>query len=95
MRPIIQPVNQDDVNKPKIVVNENGLAVLKKVVLEAEAYLSYQRMQNKAPELPSKFVSGQIDKVSLELVLVHPEVDPADPAQQQGVVCGDDGGDRS
>lgn len=84
MRPVIQLVDQGP-NRPKIVLNENGLAVLKKVVLEAETHFSYLRHQGKVVELPKRFDSGPVDKFHLELVVVYPEVDPADPAQYEQV----------
>jgi hypothetical protein len=80
MRPKIQLVDTNP-DLPKLIVNENGLAVLKRVVQEAEAYLSYVRHQGILPVLPRKFMSGKIDRFNLELVVIQPEVDPADPAQ--------------
>lgn len=85
MKPVIQLVEQDDQNRPKLRVNEHGLSVLKKVVLEAEASLSYQRQQGNEANLPSRHVSGKIDRFFFELVVIRPEIDPADPAQHEKV----------
>ena len=83
MKPVIQLVEQDDSNRPKLRVNEHGLSVLKKVILEAEAALSYQRQQDNEVRLPSRHVSGKIDRFFFELVVIRPEVDPTDIAQHE------------
>jgi hypothetical protein len=45
----------------------------------------------KSLALPARFTSGPIDKFNLEVVLISPEVDPADPAEAERVEPLEDG----
>jgi hypothetical protein len=80
MRPIIQTVGEDPKNL-RIRANENGLKVLKALVAEAEASLSYERTMKRENTFPKKF-AARLDDFSAILVVIAPEVDPSDPTQQ-------------
>ena len=82
MRPLVQVISGDP-EKPVFNVNEAGLQVLKRCVLEAEMHMTYRRQNHQAIDYPVKIVSGKIDKFHLALTVVDVGVDPADPTQYE------------
>jgi hypothetical protein len=84
MRPIVQALSEDPLH-PVIRCNEAGVAVLRKVLDEVQMRLSTDRHRGIPQKFPKKFSSGKIDRFLLEVVLIAPEVDPADPTQCEKV----------
>jgi hypothetical protein len=69
-----------------IRANEAGLQVLKKVVDEALMKKSYHDNHFRdSLALPARFTSGDIDNFRLEVILIEPGIDPADPANREQV----------